>query len=186
MNTGIYCIEHKDSGKKYIGSAVRITRRFNDHKRELRYGVHGSLYLQNAWNKYGGAAFEFRKLLVCSKENLIMYEQICMNHYQVCDRERGFNISPTAGSSLGVYPSVETRAKQSAAKKGRALTQEHRANISVSLMGHAVSEETRAKFSKANKGKVLSLEHRAKCSASHLAYWARRRSDAVSITTQEK
>jgi hypothetical protein len=62
MNTGIYCIFNKITKKRYIGSASGkhgFRARWRNHKWRLRNGKHHSLYLQNAWNKYGEDSFEF-------------------------------------------------------------------------------------------------------------------------------
>jgi hypothetical protein len=64
--------------------------------------------------------------------------------------------------------SEETRAKQSASKKGAPIgpmSEEHRSKISAAKKGVPVSEETRAKQSVAQKGKVQSEETKAKRSA---------------------
>ena len=79
MTSGIYKITHVASGKFYIGSAVNVEKRVTNHKHELRKGVHHNKRLQNAWLKYGADAFVFSTLLICSKENLLMYEQSSNN-----------------------------------------------------------------------------------------------------------
>lgn len=56
---GIYCIEHIDSGKKYIGSSMNILRRFIRHRGELKRDKHHCVYLQRAVNKYGIESFKF-------------------------------------------------------------------------------------------------------------------------------
>lgn len=60
--SGIYSIIHISSGKRYIGQAVNIYRRFNTHRSELNSGKHHSILLQRAWNKYGKDAFKFELL----------------------------------------------------------------------------------------------------------------------------
>jgi hypothetical protein len=64
----------------------------------------------------------------------------------------------------GLNHSPETRAKQSAIKKGKTFSPEHREKISDSLKGKRHSPESRAKMSATKKGKIPSLEHRAKLS----------------------
>lgn len=74
--------------------------------------------------------------------------------------------------ATGVVPSEVTRAKMSAARKGRKFTETHRASIAAALQGHEVSEVTRMKIGVAHKGnrycagRVLSPESRAKMSDS--------------------
>lgn len=62
---GVYAIRHIESARAYIGSAKNIYNRWRGHKSDLRYGNHHSPHLQNAWNKYGEAAFVFEVLEVC-------------------------------------------------------------------------------------------------------------------------
>lgn len=33
MTCGIYLINHKPSGRKYVGQSIDVARRFTDHKR---------------------------------------------------------------------------------------------------------------------------------------------------------
>jgi hypothetical protein len=65
--------------------------------------------LQSAWDKYGERSFEFKKLLVCGEENLIMYEQIMIDGYSAADRKHGYNARPIAESMLGYKHTPETR-----------------------------------------------------------------------------
>jgi hypothetical protein len=73
----------------------------------------------------------------------------------------------TQAEEPGRQHSPESRAKMSAARKGRPgrpLSPEHRAKISKAKMGRPLSPEHRAKVSEAQKGRTLSPEHRAKIS----------------------
>ena len=72
---GVYVIKHTESGNEYIGSSVRVHKRFLQHKNALNTNTHNNKYLQNAWNKYGKKAFEFKILLVCALEHVRFYEQ---------------------------------------------------------------------------------------------------------------
>ena len=73
-------------------------------------------------------------------------------------------------------PSPETRAKLSAALRGRHFSDEHRAKISAALRGNKhgrgcrgrkCSPETRAKIAATSKGRMVSPETRAKISAAN-------------------
>src|SRR5690606_31607423 len=85
-----------------------------------------------------------------------------------------YNINMTAGSSLGYVHREESIAKISEAKKGILRTEEHKAKISLALMGEnnpmfgkkggTISEETRLKMSLAKSGKKLSTEAKYKLS----------------------
>jgi len=186
MKTGVYVIEHRESGKKYVGSAGRsISQRWREHRCKLRKGTHHSRYLQSAWSKYGEDAFVFRIIEPCLPEHATGVEQVFIDWYKSADREFGYNILPIAGSCLGRKRTAETREKISAAQKGRKRsaeevakragkkhTAEHRAKISAALMGnkynlgHKASAEVRAKMSAAQKLRLpVSAEGRAKMSA---------------------
>ena len=62
MDSGIYCIEHIESGKKYIGKSKHIKQRFAGHKWALKlkeYPKDTNRYLWYAAQKYGLDAFKF-------------------------------------------------------------------------------------------------------------------------------
>ena len=174
IDYGVYMIEHIASGKKYVGSAARsISRRWIEHRHDLRKGIHHSRHLQRAWNKYGGDAFVWRIVKRTTPEEAIESEQAYIDLYQACDPKRGYNISPIAGSTLGYKHTDETRAKMSTAGKGRKFSVEHCAKLSASKKGHSIhTVESRTKLSAAMMGNKNLLGHkptaetRAKISAS--------------------
>ena len=73
------------------------------------------------------------------------------------------NLTDGGDGTSGAVHSPETRAKLSAASKGRKLSAEARAKVSAAASNP--SPETRAKMSAALKGRKHSPEHRAKISA---------------------
>lgn len=184
MNTGIYEIVNTVNGKRYVGSSINLQSRWAEHKRCIRKRIHCNISIQRAFDKYGEAAFQFKKLIVCSKENLIFYEQQAIDALQP-----EYNIAKFAGNTLGVIPGPETRAKMSAKllgntrtrgvkfsreicermaapKRGRKrppFTEEHKRNISLAKKGckpngpHLVSSETRLKIAKTLTMKVNPL-----------------------------
>lgn len=164
--SGIYAIRHLSSGKMYIGSAVNIVWRWQLHRNSLNRGDHHSRYLQRAWDKYGSDAFVWEILEVVFRPvNLIYVEQEYLNRYKPWKREWGYNISPTAGSSLGVKRSDEFRAKVSAGQQGRKQSPETRAKISVGVKNR--SPEIVARIAAANRGKKQPPEAIAKTAAAH-------------------
>lgn len=165
MTCGIYSITNTKNGKRYIGSAVRFERRWKGHRVALRRGNHHSRHLQAAWNKYGEGAFQFEVVVTCEPEDLISQEQFWIDAFQSADQRYGYNASPTAGSPLGVRHSKETKAKVSAANRGRKYSDAVKARMSAAQMGHKVTDGTKAKIASAAIGRKASAETRAKLSA---------------------
>ena len=166
--SGIYEIVNLANGKRYIGSAVSIDRRWREHLRHLRAGKHKNRYLQAAWLKYGEGAFAFRVLAERAVADLIVQEQA---HIDAMAPE--YNLSPTAGSTLGVKYSDEGRANLSAALQGK-------------RRGKPRDPEAAAKTANAHRGMKRSAETCARISAAltgkkhppRSAEWRQRLSDA--------
>ena len=153
--TGIYTITNKNSGRRYVGSAINIAGRFVVHLNAFRKGCN-SRRLQRAWNKYGEGAFEFKPLLYCDKSNLLFYEQRAIDALN----GNGYNLNPTAGSSLGMKHTEESRKKMSKANKGRFPSEETKRKLSRAnkgrlgtFKGRTHTEETKRKISEAAKGR---------------------------------
>lgn len=158
--SGVYEILNTSNGKRYVGSAVSLPRRWLEHRSLLRKGKHHSRILQRAWGKYGEQAFEFSPLLVCAKTDLIFYEQRAMDTLRP-----EYNIAPTAGNCLGVKHSAETRARMSAANKGKKLPPEVVEKIAAANIGKKRSSEFKTAQSARATGRTHSDETKAKLSA---------------------
>jgi group I intron endonuclease len=107
-DSGIYQITNTINGKRYIGSSVDFQKRWTLHARRLDKNIHHCHHLQAAWNKYGADCFEFAIIERCEKCELLTREQ-----YYLDTLKPEYNISPTAGSRLGVKERQETRDKKS-------------------------------------------------------------------------
>lgn len=158
--SGIYAIE-SPSGKRYIGSAVNLRRRWNGHRTQLMRGVHHNPGLQSAHDKYGLDALKFVPLVIVTPEQLIETEQRFLDAFA----GELYNVCPVAESRLGRGQSEETRAKIRAFQKGRARSAETRARMSLAQTGHTVSDEGRAKISAFLRTRPHTDETRAKRSA---------------------
>lgn len=137
--SGIYKIQSIVNGKIYVGSAVNLHNRKKDHFNGLKKNKHGNGYLQNHTNKYGLNDLEFHVIEFCLIENLINREQYHIDTLHLFDENKkplGFNLSPTAGSNLGVTFSKETCEKISNSQKGKIITPEQRQQTSQTLMGN--------------------------------------------------
>lgn len=167
MGSGVYEIRNVINGNRYIGSAKNFDSRRRAHFWSLRRGKHHNRHLQFAWNKYGEEAFEFIPLIVCEVSDLICYEQRALD---VLKPE--YNLSPTAGNTLGVKFSAEVRARMSAAKLGNTATKGKPrdpiaiAKTAAAHRGMKRSAETREKISEKAKGRKWTDEAKAKLSAS--------------------
>jgi len=128
-----------------------LERRKRQHFRVLRKGKHWSSSLQSEYDKYGKEAFNFKILALCELEDLIRFEQNLLNCFKPA-----YNLSPTAGSPLGIIRSIEARQKMSDAKTG----------IIPWNKGIPHSEATRKKIGDANRGRHFSEAVRRKMSES--------------------
>lgn len=177
--SGIYRIVcTANGGKVYVGSAVNLRRRFASHKNTLSTGTHHNRHLQNAWNKYGEAAFRFEVVEIVPRERLVDVEQA---HLNACEDK--FNIRPEAHSNLGVKHSRAMREKCAAAARGRKHTDAARARMSLAAKGRGrgrrASEEARANMS-------LAATRRMQRPDLRMALGDRRRGATVKTETREK
>ena len=145
MKSGIYKIVNIITNKQYIGSSVDLGRRRRTHLYALRKGTHDNPILQAAWNKYGENALEFRIIGTCPLERLIELEQEVMDHLKP-----EYNISKTAGSTIGISCSPETRAKIGMANSNPSI--ETRIKIGKAAEGRKITEKTRQKMRESHTG----------------------------------
>lgn len=179
MNSGIYKISSKLKPERfYIGSAIDFGARRRMHFRQLNNNKHHSIKLQRHYNKYSKDDLIFEVLeLVEDTTKLIEREQFyidSLNPY--------FNISPTAGSSLGIKRSREYIEKQSKCRIGKKCSEETKQKMSKShigkntwtkgnnMLGKHHSEESKRKISQnsARKGKHLTDEQKNHLSRIHI------------------
>lgn len=89
----IYKIENVENGKRYIGSSVTPSKRWYQHKQQLRKGNHHSTYLQNSWNKYGEECFVFEVIDECFLENQFLLEKEWIIKENTVNPEYGYNMA---------------------------------------------------------------------------------------------
>lgn len=135
MESGIYIIRNKINNKIYIGSAVNFNDRWKRHLRDLKKGTHHSIHLQRSWIKYGISNFIFEIVEKSEPSKLIQREQFHLDFHKSYDIKNGYNMSPTAGSSLGIKRSQETKDKIRIANLGKKESLETRNRKSVSTIG---------------------------------------------------
>lgn len=165
--SGVYAIYNILTGKIYIGSAINLHRRLVDHIYFLNLDKHHSILLQRSWNKYGSQAFEFYVLeYVKNKDCLVDEEQYWMDLNDSSNPKLGYNISPTAGSCLGIKHTEEVKTARSKALKGKLKSEQHKLNLSAARKGVPIhNEESRLKISEAGKNRKVSETTKLKLSA---------------------
>lgn len=183
--SGIYAIVNTANGRRYVGSTSDRAQRRRDHWFRLRRNMHGNPHLQNAWNKYGEACFEYVWLETVAVERLLDVEQNYIN-----GNVDGYNIAKDAqAAGRGIQQSRETIEKRMAKIRGRPkppFTPEHRANISRAQLGKKLTDEHKAKVAATSRGRHWgshSVESKAKISA---AGRGRKTSDATKALLSAK
>jgi group I intron endonuclease len=145
--SGIYCITNTSNGKRYVGSAVKLQQRRNEHWSRLGQGIHRNPHLQNAFKLYGITVFRFDVIEYCDKTQLIEREQFFIDTLHP-----EYNIMPKAGSNIGHRWTDEQKARLKVSRPNS------------SMKGKHLSEEAKAKISKANTGRVHTQEQKQKVS----------------------
>ena len=179
----IYLIFCPQSGKGYIGQTIRgVHDRWIRHRRDA---INGSpTPFHRAIIKYGEDAFEFSVLATASTIDEL---NVLEKHYIKVQNTlvpNGYNLQ-SGGNGYEVME--ETRVKQSLTSSGRKHSAETKAKISAAQKGkprktgHRHSEETKAQMSASAKGlrnalgAVRSPEYRANMSAIKKLYWVAQR-----------
>ena len=131
---GIYKIQSKCKPERfYIGSAVDIKRRWNNHNCDFKNNKHDNSKMQNHVNKYGIDDLEFSVIMECSKETLIAYEQ-----FYIDSLNPWFNICKVAGSTLGIKATQKTIEILRIINTGRKHTEATKEKCRLSKIGNKV------------------------------------------------
>jgi len=122
----IYGIVNRDNLKLYVGSGVRPSHRWSEHRSSLELAKHQNRYLQRAFKKNPDAFYieVFEELPNCTKEQLIAREQFWMDFYKSYLPENGYNICPKADSCQGIKRDLELNQRISNTLKGRKMSPE--------------------------------------------------------------
>ena len=180
----IYKIEHRESGKVYVGKTARtLGIRMNEHLYNSRSHCKKS-YIDLAIGKYGIDAFEVSVIEECdTEEKLNEREQYWIACYD-CKIPNGYNITSGGDGVSGNERSLEYRKKMSEANKGKKRSLETRKKMSEIWIGHEVSVKTREKISASSKIKrpVICIETNAHFkSITAAAKWCGVSINAISI-----
>jgi hypothetical protein len=92
--------------------------------------------MQAEWAEHGEASFRFEVLEIVTDPDVLPEKETAhIVARRSAEPAFGFNVNPTGYSRLGRPHSQETRLRMSAAQRGRVITPEHRAKISIALTG---------------------------------------------------
>jgi len=167
--SGIYEIRCAPTGERYIGSAINIRRRFSCHRYRLAHRTHCNVRLQDAWDIHGEAAFEFSILAA-------LYPPIASGRLTQLEQEAIDLFKPEFNlRRVGADFTDEQRAKLSASHMGHSVLPETRAKLSTAMignqrrLGYHIPPEVRLKMSAVQKGRPFSAEHLANITASNKA-----------------
>jgi group I intron endonuclease len=110
MTCGIYKIVNLINKKIYIGSSVKIEKRWREHINALRKGCHENILLQRNFNKYKEKNFLFKIVKRVPKSHLCRFERKYIKLYKTLDRNKGMNIASKfvrGGDTLANHPDKE-------------------------------------------------------------------------------
>lgn len=148
MKSAIYQIRNSITNKFYIGSSINYNYRWKGHKSKLNLNQHQNPHLQSSWNKYGAKSFEFRIIEVVEQAKLIEREQFWIDWLKP-----EYNICKIAGSPLGIKHTEISKTNMSKGhRKGFKHTKEAKEKIGAAHKGKIISEETRANMSLGQNG----------------------------------
>jgi group I intron endonuclease len=110
MNSGIYQLTHKDTGRVYIGQSKDIAQRFVAHKKPFK-GKRKLTYVEQAIKKHGWSAFDAKILITAKGQEYLDLLEINAIKVFDCIAPKGFNIRE--GGNTSTF-GAETRKKMSA------------------------------------------------------------------------
>lgn len=134
---GIYCIYNKVNNKRYIGSSNNLSQRLWKHRAVLRHNHHENQHLQNAWNKYGEANFEYIILEKCDLDALLAREEYYIKLYKP---EYNFILTPTRPTMSATSRRKMSESRIMGIKNGTIKKTHNRHIFQYDLQGNFIAE----------------------------------------------
>jgi len=95
MNSGVYIIQHRESGKAYVGRSTDIRRRWSDHRLAAAQGKR-NYPLYAALRKYGCEAFDWKVLAKIPERLHVCMEECFIKAFNTM-APNGYNVGGAAG-----------------------------------------------------------------------------------------
>jgi group I intron endonuclease len=145
---GVYMFLHKESKKRYVGSAKNLRKRFMQYFNPNHLKRQDYMYICRAILKHGFPHFTLVVIEYCDSK-------LCINreNYYITYFKPEYNILPLAGSLSGFKHSLTTREKMSISQKAF-----DRVGDKNPRFGSVVSESTRLKLSLAAKDRFKEID----------------------------
>lgn len=151
-NWKVYVHINKLNNKRYVGvtSKPKVEHRWNSGR-----GYKENTHFYAAIQKYGWDMFDHIILYDgLSEEEAKNTEQYLISLWSTMDNKYGYNMTLGGDGTRGYYPSMETRAKLSAARRRENLSPETLKRRSEGLRGRKFTDEHKSKIGKANSKKI--------------------------------
>lgn len=145
---GVYMGLCVASGKYYVGSSLRMSQRWEEHRAMLRGGGHYNRHLQNSWNKHGEGSFIWSVLEPCEPEVRFQREQF---YLWASGRELLLN-----GSMVANCP--ECTPEILVGRSIRAKQQHAEGRLGRGTWPPGIEEEVHRKIGEARRGKTVRPE----------------------------
>lgn len=158
---GIYKIELRrpdGTTSVYVGQSADLKQRIRSHRFYLTRGEHANSHLQAAWNKYGEAAFDFALVEEVEVARLCEREEFWIEHLVARHERGGFNQRIVAQSNRGLKKSPESVMRSNGWRKGRPLSEAHRAAIGAANRGRNYTTDPVTGERTSWKGRAISAE----------------------------
>ncbi len=163
----VYLVTNLINGKIYVGKTVGLLAdRIKIHLWFARTRPVGAFH--HAVRKYGWENFTVAELASAnSKEELLKLEIYYIASLRANVPGVGYNLTSGGDGHPGYSPSVVTRAKISAANKGRKHSAESRLNMSRGAAGRIYTEEQRKKIGEGLRRFKAARPPRTHCKRGH-------------------
>lgn len=156
MLSGVYMIENKKNGMRYVGQSDNIKKRWVQHRGDLRRNRHDNDHLQKAFNKYGEESFSFRILEEVPVRFLDVAEIWWIDYLDTF--RNGYNMTAGGESTRGLVPWNKGKPRSERIRKILSESAKKRTGEKNPFFNKKHSEATKKKISAARSIPVREIE----------------------------